>query len=193
MPLVFFDRVCEEVETAKVLTDDFQSSCNATKHLISRGCREIVFLSAAGDLSIVDQRREGFLKAVNESNIEIADHHVVLCSKDESESMVIIQEILKRKKRIDGVVASIEKLAMQTYSACHAAGLSIPRDVKVIAFSNLPIAALLAPPLSTVVQPAFEMGKAAATLLFKSLAKKINLHDERIILPSVICERESTA
>jgi LacI family transcriptional regulator len=193
MPLVFFDRVCEDVETAKVLTDDFLSSYNATKHLISRGCKEIVFLSAAGNLSIVDHRREGFVKALTDNNVMATDRHIILCSKDEGESMTIIEDVLKRRQKIDGVVASVEKLAMQTYSACHASGLSIPQDVKVIAFSNLPIAALLAPPLSTVVQPAFEMGKTAATLLFKSLAKKINLHSERVVLPSMLCERESTA
>lgn len=193
IPLVFFDRVCEEVDAAKVLTNDFESSYNATRHLISRGCREIIFLSADGDLSIVNHRRDGFIRALSDSGLEAKNHNIVHCSQHESMSMDIIRQTLGRKEKVLGVVASIEKLAIQTYAACHACGLSIPDDVKVIAFSNLPIASLLAPSLSTVVQPAFEMGKTAAVLLFKSLAKKINLGDERIVLPSVIIERASTA
>jgi LacI family transcriptional regulator len=132
------------------------------------------------------------MKALADHNIKNGNLRVLLCSEDEQESLGIIQKALKGKRKIDGVIGSVEKLAMQAYAACHACGLSIPRDVKVIAFSNLQIAALLAPPLTTMVQPAFEMGKAAATLLFKALARKTDLSAERIVLPSVLYEREST-
>lgn len=192
LPLIFFDRVCDEVATAKVLTDDFEASYRATTHLISRGCREIIFLATAAGLSITDQRRNGFVKALADHGISNGDLHVVQCSEDENESLAIIQRVLRGERKVDGVIGSVEKLAIQTYTACHACGLSIPGDVKVIAFSNLQIAALLAPSLTTVVQPAFEMGKAAATLLFKALARKVDLRTERIVLPSVLCERDST-
>ena len=170
-PLVFFDRVCEEIDTAKVLTDDFESSHKATSHLISRGCRNIVFLSAAGNLSIVDQRMEGFVKALSDNKMEVKNHSIVSCSQVEGDCRSMLEVILKRENKVDGVIASIEKLAMQAYTVCHANNLSVPEDVKIIAFSNLPIADLLAPSLSTLVQPAFEMGKTAATLLFKALTK----------------------
>jgi LacI family transcriptional regulator len=60
LPLIFFDRICDEVPTARVLTDDFEASYKATNHLISKGCRKIVFLAAPGSLSITEQRREWF-------------------------------------------------------------------------------------------------------------------------------------
>jgi LacI family transcriptional regulator len=193
MPLIFFDRVCDAVPTAKVLTDDFDAAYKATCHLISRGCKEIVFLSAAGDLSITGERRKGFIRALAENNIVAKEHHVLVCSENEDESLDAIRQVLKGKRKVDRVIGSVEKLAMQAYAVCHASGLSIPNDVKVLAFSNLQIASLLAPPLTTVVQPAFEMGKAAATLLFKALTKKVDLQSERVILPSTLYERDSTA
>jgi LacI family transcriptional regulator len=192
LPLIFFDRICEEIETAKVLTDDFESSYNATNHLIAKGCREIVFLSTPGSLSIVNHRQEGFIKSLQEQGIEVSARHTVLCSENENESYEIIKNVLSSERKVDGVVCSVEKLAMQVYRACHECKLSIPHQIKVIAFSNLQIASLLAPSLTTIMQPAFAMGEAAATLLFKSLAKKIDLKKERIVLPSVLCEREST-
>jgi LacI family transcriptional regulator len=193
LPLIFFDRVCDEVDTAQVLTNDFESSYEATNHLILKGCKEVVFLSAAGELSIIDQRRDGFIKSLEEHNIKVADSHIVTCSKDEGENLQLIKGILTRKIKADGFVCSVEKLAMHVYQACQDYELSIPKHIKVIAFSNLQIASLLAPSLSTVVQPAFAMGEAAATLLFKALADKIDLKNERIVLPSVLCERDSTS
>jgi LacI family transcriptional regulator len=64
----------------------------------------------------------------------------------------------------------------------------------VISFSNLASASLLDPPLSTVTQPAFEMGEAAASLLFRKLEKSnFNLKEQNIVLPSVLNVRSSTS
>lgn len=193
LPLIFFDRVSDDIDTAKVVTDDFESSYNATRHLISRGCKELVFLSTSGNISIINRRRDGFIKALTETDIHIEDHNVVVCSENEAEALATIREILKRKKRVDGVLGSVEKLAIHVYTVCRELDLKIPKDVKVIGFSNLQIASLLDPPLTTIVQPAFEMGKAAATLLFQSLSRKTDITKERIVLPSVLSERDSTS
>ena len=56
IPIVFFDRICHEIETAKVITDDFTSGFNATEHLIKNGCRDIAYLSISENLSIDNKR-----------------------------------------------------------------------------------------------------------------------------------------
>lgn len=193
MPLIFFDRVCEGVQTAKVLTDDFESSFKATCHLLEKGCKQIVFLSTDEKLSIIDQRKNGFIKALQQNNFEVTDDHVVMCSEDEEESLSTIRKVLSGRPRVDGIVGSVEKLALQAYSVCNEKNLIIPKDVKVLAFSNIQIANLLSPSLTTIVQPAFDMGREAAALLFKALAKKVDLKKETIILPSNLIERKSTS
>ena len=71
--------------------------------------------------------------------------------------------------------------------------INIPNDVKVIAFATLDTAPILNPPLTTITQPAFEIGKAAATLLFKGIEKStFDLRKERVVIPSLLIEREST-
>lgn len=192
MPLIFFDRVCEQVPAGKVLTDDFDSGYKAAAHLIARGCRNLAFLAAAGGLSIVDQRYQGFLKALQENDMATDDGRRIDCFNEEGACRDLIANALTTRK-IDGAVCSVEKLAMSVYSICKEIGIAIPHDVKVIAFSNLQIASLLAPSLTTIEQPAFNMGKEAATMLFKSLKKKTDVHDQRIILPSVLLARDSTA
>lgn len=191
MPLVFFDRVCEGVETAKVVTDDFEASYRATSHLISQGCRRPVFLAAAGGLSIVDKRYKGFLKAMQDHQLLIDDGNRIECSNEAGKCHHDLSPFFRAGK-MDGVICSVEKLAVHVYTLCREHHLRIPQDMKVISFSNLQIASLLSPPLSTVEQPAFEMGKQATILLFKALANKIDLRKERLVIPSVIRERESS-
>lgn len=193
MPLVFFDRVCESVKAARVVTDDFDSGYNAAQHLIDKGCKRIAFLSMFKDLAITNERQAGFEKAIRENGFDPKKNPVIYCTNNEAENMVQIKKLLKAKNRPDGIVGSVEKVATQTYSVCHALNLSIPRDVRVIGFSHLQIASLLNPSLTTITQPAFEMGKTAAQLLFKALEKKrADLKNERIVIPSVLMERNST-
>jgi LacI family transcriptional regulator len=193
MPLVFFDRVYEEIKAANVITNDFESGYNAAMHLIEKGCKELCFLSVEGNLAIIRHRQEGFEKAIQEQRLDSSRNRVVVCVNNEQANLVMLRKLFESKKRPDGVVGSVEKVATQVYSVCHALNLSIPDDVKVIAFSHLQIAALLNPSLSTITQPAFEMGKTAATLLFKALEKKIDLKKERVVINSILIERASTA
>lgn len=190
IPVVFFDRICTDVPTAKVLTDDFESSYKATRLLLDRGCRAPAFLCFENGLSIVDRRKQGFLKALQEAQMDA--FHTLNCPRNEKQSLDSIRSLLTSDRKIDGVVASVEKLAVQVYTICLEIGLHIPQDLKVIAFSNLDIAGLLAPSLSTVYQPAYDMGREGANLLFQALTKNKSLVDEQRVLASVLVEREST-
>jgi LacI family transcriptional regulator len=191
MPLVFFDRVCEDVETAKIITDDFESSYNATCHLLKAGCKKIVYLSTSAALSINNKRSEGYIQALADNGIKNTSR-IISCTSDNEGNYQIIRDLLKKKDRPDGLIASVEKLTTPIYLACEDLKLSIPREIKVVSFTNLPAAMILTPTLTTVTQPAFEMGKAAAAVLFKSLEKRsYNLKKELTIIPSVLTIRNS--
>lgn len=192
-PVVFFDRVSEEVETAKIATDDFESGYTAAQHLIERGCKRIAYLSISESLSITNKRMEGYKKALADHHREINQEDILFCSNDEENNFNAIRALMSRKARPDGIIASVEKLAFNIYHVCNDLSLTIPHELKVISFSNLASASLLNPPLSTVTQPAFAMGESAASLLFKKLEKSnFNLKEQNIVLPSVLNVRDST-
>jgi LacI family transcriptional regulator len=192
IPLVFFDRVCEEVNTAKITTDDFESSYKATQHLIDCGCKRIALLSISNCLSISNKRLEGYEKSLADNGISYAPLNI-LCQNDSSSNYSTIQTILSQPDRPDGMIATVEKLTTDIYLACKELKLSIPQHVKVVSFSNLSAASILNPSLTTVTQPAFDMGKTAAIALFKALEKKnFVLHDECLSLPSELIVRGST-
>lgn len=193
VPLVFFDRVCEEVETAKITTDDFESGYKAAAHLIQQGCDKIAFLGISKSLSISNKRLQGYLKALNDYKIKGDAKHIILCTNDAKHNHTLIKKLLQQKNKPNGIVASVEKLTTPVYEACVALKLKIPEDVKVVCFSNLETASILNPPLTTITQPAFEMGRTAATILFKALQKpNFNLTKESLVIPSALVVRNST-
>jgi LacI family transcriptional regulator len=193
IPIIFFDRICHEIETAKVTTDDFTSAFRATEHLIASGCRDIAYLSLSENLSIDNKRRQGFLEALSKHDIRFNPERIIKCGQMEKLNHSRIRKLLESPKPPDGIFASVEKLALTTYYVCKEIRRKIPDALKVICFSNLRTAPLLNPSLTTITQPALEIGASAATVLFKYLDKKRPvIQNENIILRSELIIRGST-
>ena len=194
IPVVFFDRVCEDVETAKVITDDFECGYQAASHLVEQGCKRIAFLSVSPSLSISNNRMKGYKKGLADHHFKKNQAEILFCGNDIEENYRIIRKALTKDKRPDGIIACVEKFTGSIYLACSDLKLAIPGDIKVISFTNLQTALILNPPLTTVTQPAFEMGKTAASVLFKTLDKNSsNIKNETIIIPSQLNIRYSSS
>lgn len=192
IPIIFFDRICHEIETVKIITDDFASGFAATEHLIQNGCRNIAYLSISKNLSIDNKRMQGYLEALDKHNIKPDNRKIIKCSNDDKANYREIKKLLSGSAKTDGIFASIEKLALTTYSVCKDLNIKIPQKLKVICFSNLVTADFLNPPLTTITQPANEMGIAAASQLFKYLDKKGGeMSNENIIIKSALTVRGS--
>ena len=175
-------------------SNDFESAFKATEHLIKRGCKNLSFLSISKHLSINNNREKGYKSAMETHGILMNNNSIVACCNNMDETAIILKELLQQPNRPDGIIASVEKLITVIYLVCKELQLNIPSDIKLIGFTNLETAPILNPSLTTITQPAFEMGKTAATLLFKALEKKnFNVKEEKIIMPSLLIERDSTS
>jgi LacI family transcriptional regulator len=193
IPLVFFDRVADKIDAPKVTTDDYQSGIKATEHLIEKGCDKIAFLSISNNLSISNKRKNGYIDSLLKHQIKIKEEYMLLCSQDDVKNKSIITKMLKKKNRPNGIFASVEKLALISYEVCNELNLKIPEDIKVIGFSNLYTAGLLNPSLTTITQPAYNIGKEAANILFKLIEKRGNqIIPEQSVLNSILVERNSS-
>lgn len=193
VPIIFFDRELESVHTGSVITNDRECGLAATKIMLEKGSQRPLFISHSASLPICKKREEGFRLAMQDAGYSKKDIHVIYSTGDEKSNLSLIKKTLTDKKKPDAILASVEKIAIQVYLAAQELGLRIPEELKVIAFSNIETAPLLSPPLSTITQPAFEIGRSAATLLFKGIEKKhFSLENEKIIIPSILIERTST-
>jgi LacI family transcriptional regulator len=193
VPVVLFDRVLEEIETAKVYTNDFESGYVATKHLIENNCRNIAYLSVSENLKTFCERSDGYKKALREYSLPAKKNFLVPCTNNEAHNSTLIKKLLSQKDKPDGIIASVEKLIIPLYQACKELKINIPGNLKVVGFSISPSASILNPPITAITQPAFEIGETAASLLFKSLEKSnFILKEKNIIIPSVLTVRTST-
>jgi LacI family transcriptional regulator len=196
LPLVFFDRVSNDLKIPTVTTNDYESGLEATKHLLEAGCKKLVYFALSQNLSINDKRMKGFTDALKKKNIDTHVDSILQGCNEHEENINNMISLLGSNNRPDGVFACVEELAIATYEACAHLGLQIPRDVKVISFSNLRVASLLYPSLTTIRQPAFEMGQEAAATLFKMLEngkEKKSQPMEKKVIKSLLIKRNSTA
>lgn len=191
MPIVFFDRVYDDIDITRVLTDDYQSSFEATKHLIKNDCKRIAYLVVNKEHSIGKERYLGYRDALLKYNIPIEEDLIVNCSNSYEENFETIENLLLNNKP-DAVFSSVERLAFSTYYVCSHLGLTIPNDLKIVAFSSLQIAALLSPSLSTVTQPAEQIGQEAAKILLKKLRNEEFEGSNEVILQSKLIIRSSS-
>ena len=193
LPVVFFDRVCENFNTVSITTDDYESALNATNHLVQQGCKKIAHLMISKNLSIGDKRLKGYLNALKDHQLQIDESLIISCTNDEEEDFALVKDLLEKRKP-DGIFAAVERYAISAYEACRQLNISIPNDVKIISFSNLQTASLLDPSLTTITQPAFEIGRQAATILFRALEeKRYQLKNEKIVYKSRLIQRDSTS
>lgn len=193
IPVIFFDRVYENDGYIRITTNDFESGFAATEHLIEQGCKKIAHFYLEKNLSISKNRMQGYKEALEKNKIKINHNLIHGFSNDSNQAYQTILQML-RKERPDGIFSSFEKLAMLCYKACKELDFSIPRDVKIISFSNLEIASLLNPSLSTITQPAFTIGEKAATTLIDLIDQKRNGNpDRQITIDSMLIKRDSTA
>ncbi|RYY54222.1 MAG: LacI family transcriptional regulator [Chitinophagaceae bacterium] len=193
LPLVFFDRIVEGFDVPRVSSDDTDAAFNGTEHLLQKGCKRIALLKMSGHLSISTRRSSGYLRALEKHGLAGSAIQVE-CGTDDESNRTKIRELLQGPDRPDAIFAAVEKLAINTYEVCRDTGVRIPTDLKVISFSNLSATALFDPPLTTIVQPAYEIGKEAAAVLFKIIEKKTLVPGEKkSIFPSHIVERASTS
>lgn len=191
LPVILFDRVCESADMLNVTTDDYDSSYKATIHLIEKGCKKIMYLLALKNLSAGKLRLKGYTDALIHSNLPVNENFIIDCDKDEKENYALIKEAVAAQQP-DGILSSIEKLGILCYHVARDLKLSVPKHLKIVSFSNLETASLLNPSLTTITQPAFDIGKEAANILFQLLDKKKTVPESKIIT-SMLIERESTS
>lgn len=192
IPLVFFDCVCDEIETYKVVIDDHAAGYEATKHLIDQGSRNIAFIGGPKSLKINQDRLAGYQKALQEAGIRMNESWMVHCETGDFNDGLKSTKGLFANDEIDGVFAATDMLAIGAIKNIKARGKSIPNDVAVVGFSNWSIGELFEPSLSTINQPGYEMGYKSAELLIDQITNPENESFQTYKLQTDLVVRESS-
>jgi DNA-binding LacI/PurR family transcriptional regulator len=171
IPLVFFDRICEEVATDRVIVDDESGAFNAVCHLIDIGCINIVHLAGPPNLLIGKNRTNGYIRALREHNIPINENDIIRCDTGE-DAIRVVSELLKRKVKPDGIFAVNDLTAASAMKVINDSGYNVPENIAVVGFTSGLISDLTNPTLTSVEQHGYLLGKEAVRLLIGRLEKK---------------------
>jgi len=194
LPMVFFDRVTNELDASQVIVDDYLGAFNAVEHLISKGCKKIVHLAGPKNLEISKNRLNGYKDCLKKYNIKFNEELVVRCPKGTyEESKRFTNIILNKHSDIDGFFGCNDMAALGAILAVKEKGIKIPLEIKIIGFSDWQLSNLIEPRLSTVSQAGFEMGQAAATILIE----EIEADDDKVthvkkVISTKLIERDTT-
>ncbi len=172
VPLVLFDRVSDEIITHKVVVDNYKGAFEAVELLIKKGKKRIGFIGVAPYLSISKERLEGYKAALAHYQIEFDEKLVKQKTYDPNDIEASINELFSLEKQPDAIVSVSDRLALTCLSVFKKQNKVIPQDFSYICFSNLKVADIFTPTITTVSQPAFEMGQKAIELLFEILTAK---------------------
>ncbi|MBK9336292.1 MAG: LacI family DNA-binding transcriptional regulator [Lewinellaceae bacterium] len=172
LPLVFFDRIPAEIDTHKVVADNHSGAFQATAHLLESGRRRIAHITSQPGLSITKERLSGYLAALEEYGVPFDENLVKYCSYTFDQVEDNLNALFALADPPDAFLTAADRLALRYYAGLQKRNTRIPEDVAFVGFSNLNVAELLNPPMSTILQPAFQMGQIAAGLLLDLIEKK---------------------
>ena len=187
IPLVLFDRVLEEIDCDKVSINDALQAEQATIKLFQQSCRKIVYCTGISNTSVDDQRKTGYLQALESLKL---DSNFVEFDTPEVAS-VAIQKLLKQDK-MDAVLASDELSAILAMKSILKSGYRIPEDVAIIGFTNGSMSEHFVPSLTTVDQHAEEQGSLALETMVDRIEGKLPADKLNYKLETSIIQRDST-
>lgn len=169
VPIVFFDRVNDDIEASKVVVDDYNGAFAAADHLIKSGYKRIAHLAGPKNLSISKYRLKGYKDALKLGNRPYNEELVVYGGLDDTDGVVGFLKLLSLEILPDAVFAVNDPVATGAFLTIKEHGLKIPDDIALVGFSNTNVSSLLDPPLTTVEQPTYEIGKTAVQLLLAQI------------------------
>ncbi|HVI44801.1 MAG TPA: LacI family DNA-binding transcriptional regulator [Chitinophaga sp.] len=191
VPVVFFDRVPEKVATSKVMQDDFNGAFEAVDHLISNGYQKIAYISGPQGLSLTEQRLQGYLHALKKHNIPVNEDWIVYSGFSQECGEEDTQHLLQLKDRPNAIFAANDRKAIGALLTLRQHHIKAGSEFGVVGFTNDPMSAIISPSLTTVAEPAMDIGKTACELLLKHINKK-HFQAEQVILPGRLIVRESS-
>jgi DNA-binding LacI/PurR family transcriptional regulator len=192
LPIVVFDRVTPNLKLPSVRIDNEEGGYLATQHLIEQGYKRIAVLAGPQNLDVSNKRVDGYLKALKENNIKTDKDSIVYCDFNQDYAYVATKELLSSKKKPDAIFTISDRMAIGAMLAIKEKKLQMPNDIGLVGFNNEPVTQLVTPAISSVEQPAFELGKTAAKMFIEMLHSEADFTNKELVLKPKLFIRESS-
>lgn len=188
---------CEEIPNSgfhTVITDNMVAAERATQHLIDLGHRRIAHLLGPERNTVARDRLAGYTTALNRAGITLRQEWLFRGNFQMESGLAAAAHFMSLTERPTAVFAANDESAIGFLSGLHQHGIKCPRDISIVGFDDLGVAAHYAPPLTTMRQPRELLGRMSAEMLIDILEGTDHQRGPmRVVLNSELVVRESTA
>lgn len=171
IPIVFFNRVCDEMLVPKVVVNDHDAAFHAVEHLIETGRRRIAHLAGPDSLVISRRRLSGYLDALKKHKIPVCEDLIIPYDLNLNKVKIYMKHLLELEKPPDALFAVNDPTAIEAMKVVKKMGKRIPEDIAIVGFGDNYGSSFIEPGLTTIAQPVQEIGRTAMNLLLAMVDK----------------------
>ena len=199
LAMVAVSRLQRGLQIDQVMVANREGAYTATLHLIQHGHQRIGFINGPLVFTTARDRQSGYDDALREANLPMDGNLVIHCDFRQEAGRAALNQLLGMADAPKAVFTASNLLTLGALQAIHERNLDIPSQIAIVGFDEMPWAMSLRPPLTTVEQPAFEVGRTAAQLLMERInqpslpPRRVVLGTRLIVRSSCGAEREASA
>ncbi len=189
LPVVCLDRRLSTPHLDTVVVDNRQGAYEAVSRLIALGHRRIGIITGLPGLSTSNERLEGYLKALTENDIPVEDKLIREGNSKYDGGLLQAAALLEMPRPPTALFPCNNMMTLGALEAIHRAGVRVPEALSIIGFDDIPWAPSLNPPLTTVRQPGYELGRCAAEMLLQRIAEPKRSPTQIMLQPELIVRK----
>lgn len=195
-PMVMANEFAPELELPTVNIDNLTAAFNATHYLQSLGHTRIACISGPEELPLCKYRIEGYIQAMRRMGMPVREEYLVRGDFTHESGAECAAQLLALPEPPTAVFCHNDIMAIGAIWAARKQGLTLPQDLSVVGFDDLPAAQYCSPTLTTIAQPRYEIGRQSFLLLLEQLqghtvAKGSRLLDSDLIIRESACAPKS--
>lgn len=190
VPLVFFDRVIEDIGFSCVTANDFESTCSSMGLLLERGYRRMAHLAGSQNTNIGRNRLAGFQKAFAEKGLDLPPAWIVEGGFGEEDGYRGFKKLMQAGELPEVIFTVTSPVALGSLRAAEEAGINVPNDLEIISYGGGNYNRFMKPALSYIEQPVDEIGKTATRVLLEKIQSHEAAKIQNIEIPAklVLCD-----
>lgn len=170
LPVVVTGRDLQAEQLFSLNFDNFTGALRATEHLLALGHTRIAFITGDEEHPDASQRQRGYRAALDSAGVPFDPQLVVPGRYHEISGLEAVNQLISRGRSFTAIFAANDQMAAGAALGLFRHGLRVPEDVSLVGFDDLPTSVYATPPLSTIHQPAYEMGRLAAASVLQLIA-----------------------
>lgn len=191
-PVVMCCEYSEEFEISYVSIDDVSAAYKAVNYLISTGCKRIGLINCSLKYKYARHRREGFLKALDNANLEFRpEWNISIPYVNYNLAYSSVLQVLNSSKLPDAFFACSDVFAAAAINGALHCGIRVPEDLSVIGFDNVETSRITSPTITTIGQPAFQLGQQSCAMLIEKISNPY-ISRRNLLLDTELIIRDST-